>query len=84
LRQSFCVVVAFRVEASRSRRRVALEAFQKMKVISKHPMLVGVVLLMIACWALGPTRVGGAIGLGLREAVIGLVHFSEGFLRGVF
>lgn len=55
-----------------------------MKVISKHPMLVGVVLLMIACWALGPTRVGGAIGLGLREAVIGLVHFSEGFLRGVF
>jgi len=55
-----------------------------MKVISKHPMLVGVVLLMIACWALGPQLVGGTIGHGLRSVVVGLVHFSEGFLRGVF
>lgn len=55
-----------------------------MKVVAKHPMLVCVAILVVACWALGPTRVGGSIGLGLRSAAIGVVHFSEGFLRGVF
>ena len=55
-----------------------------MKVVAKHPALVAVVVLLLACWALGPTRVGGSIGHGLRSVVIGVVHFSEGFLRGVF
>lgn len=55
-----------------------------LKIVAKHPGVVVVAILVIACWALGPTRVGGSIGSGLRSAVIGLVHFSEGFLRGVF
>jgi len=55
-----------------------------MKIVAKHPMLVGLFVLVVACWALGPTRVGGSIGHGLRSVVIGVVHFSEGFLRGVF